>query len=147
MQHAFPDSLWVVGEISDLKVNSSGHCYLEIIEKDSHSDNILAKQRAIIWSYTFRMLSPYFESSTGYKLAAGLKILVNIQVEYHEVYGISLIIKDIDPSYTIGDLAAKKREIILRLQKEGVIDMNKMIPLPLVPQRIAVIHPNSSRTR
>lgn len=139
IQYAFPDSIWVVGEISDFKVNSSGHCYLEIIEKDSQSENILAKQRAIIWSYSFRMLSPYFESSTGYKLTSGLKILINVQVEYHEVYGISLIIKDIDPSYTIGDLATRKREVIRRLQEEGVIDMNRMISLPLVPQRIAII--------
>jgi exodeoxyribonuclease VII large subunit len=139
LQLSFPDSVWVIGEISDLKLNNSGHCYLEMIEKDPQSDYILAKQKAIIWSYTFRMLSPYFESSTGYKLTAGLKILVNVHLEYHEVYGISLIIKDIEPSYTLGDLAARKREIILRLQEEGVIEMNRSIPLPMVPQRIAVI--------
>jgi exodeoxyribonuclease VII large subunit len=136
---SFPDDLWIVGEISEMRISSSGHCYMEIIEKDSDSDNILAKQRANIWSYTFRMLSPYFESSTGYKLSSGLKILINVQVEFHEIYGLSLNIKDIEPDYTIGDLTRKKREIILRLQREGVIDMNRNLSFPLVPQRIAII--------
>lgn len=139
IQFAFPQSLWIIGEISELKVNNSGHCYLELVEKDSKSDNIVAKQKAIAWSYTFRMLLPYFESVTGYNLIPGLKILVNVQLEFHEIYGLSLIIKDIDPSYTIGDLAKKKREIILRLRNEGVIDMNRIIPFPMVPQNIAVI--------
>ena len=136
---AFPQAFWVVGEISEMRVNSSGHCYIEMIEKDSKSDKIIAKQKAIIWAYTYRMISPYFENSTGYKLETGLKILVNVKVEYHETYGISLIINDIDPNYTIGDLTQKKKEIIRRLKEEGVISMNKMIPLPIVPQRIAII--------
>jgi len=136
---SFPDEIWFIGEISEMKISSNGHCYLEVIEKDPESDNILAKQRATIWSYTFRMLSPYFESSTGCKLSTGLKILASVQVEFHEIYGLSLNIKDIDPSYTIGDLARKKKEVILRLRKEGVIDMNRNLPFPMVPQRIAVI--------
>ncbi len=139
LQTAFTDPLWVTAEISELRVNSSGHCYMELIEKAGDSDQILAKIKATIWSFTFRMLAPYFETTTGYRLDAGLKVLIRVQPEFHEVYGINLIIKDIDPSYTLGDLARKKQEILRKLQSDGVIDMNRMLPFPQVPQRIAVI--------
>jgi exodeoxyribonuclease VII large subunit len=135
----FPEPLWVVAEISEIRVNSSGHCYLELIEKDEETDRIIAKIKGTIWSFTYRILAPYFETTTGYNLVAGLKVLVRVLPEFHEVYGISLTIKDIDPGYTLGDLARIKREILRKLQSEGVIDMNRMLPLPLVPQRIAVI--------
>lgn len=140
---AFPDSYWIIGEIGEINVNYSGHCYLELIEKGTDSDHIVAKARATIWSSTFRMLKPYFETTTGQTLTTGLKILVKGSVEYHELYGLSINIKDIDPSYTLGDLARKKLEIIKRLEYEGVINMNKELALPLVPQHIAVI---SSKT-
>lgn len=143
MGEFFPATIWVIAEISEIHSNSSGHCYLELIEKDQISDRIIAKIRATIWAYTFRMLKPYFETTTGYELTSGLKVLLSVNVEFHEVYGISLNIKDIDPKYTLGDLARKKQEIIERLKKEGVFDMNKELDLPLVPQRIAVI---SSKT-
>ncbi len=136
---AFSDPVWVVAEISEMRLNNSGHCYLELIEKSETNDQILAKIKATIWAFTFRMLSPYFETTTGYRLASGLKVLIRVQPEFHEVYGISLIVKDIDPSYTLGDLARKKQEILRRLKSEGVIDMNRMLTLPQVPQRIAVI--------
>jgi exodeoxyribonuclease VII large subunit len=141
---AFIDPVWVVAEISEMRLNSSGHCYLELIEKAEDSDQILAKIKATIWSFTFRMLAPYFETSTGYRLTAGLKVLIRVLPEFHEVYGISLVIKDIDPSYTLGDLARIKREILRKLQSEGVIDMNRMLPFPQVPQRIAVISSESA---
>jgi exodeoxyribonuclease VII large subunit len=136
---SFADPLWVVAEISELRVNNSGHCYMELIEKAGDSDQMIAKIKATIWSFTFRMISPYFETTTGYRLDAGLKVLLKVQPEFHEVYGISLIVKDIDPSYTLGDLARKKLEILRKLKAEGVIDMNRMLNLPAVPQRIAVI--------
>ncbi len=136
---AFPDQFWVIAEISELHLNSSGHAYLELIEKNPATNKILARMRATIWSYTYRMLRPYFEGTTGYQFSAGIKVLVNVSLEYHPQYSISLNIKDIDPSYTLGDLARKKAEIIERLTREGVIDMNKQIEFPLVPQRIAVI--------
>lgn len=134
---------WVLAEISEIKENYSGHCYLELFEKDEASDKLLARARAIIWASTYRMLKPYFETSTGYELGPGIKVMVSALVEYHPVYGLSLNIKDIDPSYTLGDVERKKQEIIARLEKEGALDMNKGIPLPAVPQKIAVI---SSRT-
>ena len=134
---------WISCEIMDITLNFSGHCYLDLIEKDNLSDKVLARARATIWASTYRMLKPYFETSTGYELASGIKILVLARVEFHPVYGLSLNIQDIDPSYTLGDVERKKREIIHRLEKEGVLDMNKEIPLARVPQKLAVV---SSRT-
>jgi len=135
----FPDNVWVIAEISEIKINTTGHCYLELIEKDQSTDKITAKARATIWSFTFRMLKPYFESATGYELKQGLKILISVKVEFHEVYGYSLNITDIDPTYTLGDIERKRQEIIARLQKEGVFLMNKELPLSPVPQKIAII--------
>jgi len=132
-------SQWVIGEISEIKEHYSGHCYLELIQKDEESSNIVARARATIWSYSFRMLKPYFESTTGRKLAPGIKIMVLAQVNFHEVYGYSLNITDIEPTYTIGDLELKRRETINRLIADGVFDMNREQPLDALPNRIAVI--------
>ncbi|MFO7828858.1 MAG: exodeoxyribonuclease VII large subunit, partial [Bacteroidales bacterium] len=116
----FPETLWVVAEISELKVNRNGHCYMELIEKDAITENIIAKSRATIWAFTFRMLKPYFENVTGHELESGLKILVKVTVEFHELYGFSLNIIDIDPNYTLGDLAQKKAETLKKLEEDGV---------------------------
>ena len=132
-------TFWVTGEISELKEHYSGHCYLELIQKDEDSSNIVARARAIIWSYSFRMLKPYFESTTGRKLTPGLKVMVLAQVTFHEVYGYSLNITDIEPTYTIGDLELKRRETINRLIADGVFDMNREQQLDMLPNRIAVI--------
>jgi exodeoxyribonuclease VII large subunit len=134
---AFPSSVWVIAEVSELKENRNGHCYLELIEKQGAE--IVARSRATIWSYTYRMLKPYFETTTGQFFTQGIKILVQVSVEYHPSFGLSLNIKDIDPIYTVGDMAMQRKEIINRLQAEGVFEMNKELQLPLVPQKIAVI--------
>jgi len=134
---AFPGKMWVVAEVSELKENRSGHCYLELVEKEGN--DIIARSRATIWSYSYRMLKPYFETTTGQLFTEGIKILVQVSVEYHPAYGLSLNIKDIDPTYTVGDMALQRKEIIERLLKEGVFDMNRELQLPLVPQKIAVI--------
>ncbi len=139
LSHSFPGQYWVIAEISEINTNTTGHCYLELIEKETTSDRLIARMRATIWSSTFRMLRPYFENATGYRLSAGIKIMVSVNVSFHEIYGLSLNIRDIDPAYTLGDLARKKIEIINRLTSEGVIDMNRQLPFPAVPQRIAVI--------
>ncbi len=138
---ALPGAVWVSAEISELKENRNGHCYLELVEKKG--DEIVARARANIWSYTYRILKPYFETTTGQFLCCDLKVLVKASVEYHPLYGLSLNIKDIDPAYTMGDMLLHRREIIDSLQKEGIFGMNKELQLPLVPQRIAVI---SSKT-
>jgi len=139
IQSSFEIPRWISCEIMDMTQNYSGHCYLDLIEKDEKSDKVLARARATIWASSYRMLKPYFETSTGYELASGIKILVLARVEFHPVYGLSLNIQDIDPTYTLGDVERKKREIIQRLEMEGVLDMNKEIPLTIVPQKIAVI--------
>ena len=134
---AFPVGVWVIGEISELKENRNGHCYLELIEKQGNE--IVARSRATIWSYTFRMLKPYFETTTGQLFSPGIKILVQVSVEFHPSFGLSLNIRDIDPVYTVGDMALQRNEIINRLKAEGVFDMNRELELPFVPQKIAVI--------
>lgn len=142
LQESFPASLWIIAEISELKVNRSGHCYLELVEQEG--EEIIARARATIWSYTFRMLKPYFETTTGKLFTQGIKILVNATVEFHPAYGLSLNIRDIDPAYTLGDVALQRQKILKRLRDEGIIDMNRELPLPLVPQRIAVISSSSA---
>jgi len=130
---------WVVAEISEIKENYSGHCYLDLGEKNKADDSVKARAKGIIWSNRFRFLKSLFENMTGQSLREGIRILVRVKIEYHELYGLSLIISDIDPSYTIGELAVKRQQIIKRLEEEGVFRMNKELPLPAVPQRIAII--------
>ncbi len=130
-------SYWIIAEIGEMRVTQKGHCYLEMVEKED--DRILAKMRATIWSFTYRNLSAWFQRFTGEGLRQGLKILFNATVEFHEVYGLSLNIKDIDARYTLGERAKKRNETVARLKEDGVYDMNKELPLPLAPQHIAVI--------
>ena len=144
LKMTFPAPLWVRAEISELHENANGHCYLEFVEKSPDSDLIIAKQKAMIWSFTYRMLKPYFESSTGTSLAIGMKVLVSCQIEFHELYGMSLNVRDIDPIFTVGEMAVRRAEIIRRLTDEGVADMNKQLDMPLVPQRIAIISSSSA---
>jgi exodeoxyribonuclease VII large subunit len=135
----FTAPVWVIGEISEITIHSNGHCYLTLIEKGDSEDRIVAQARATIWSYTFRMLRPYFETTTGQPLTDGIKVLLQVSVEFHELYGYSLNVRNIDPTYTLGDQARKRQEIIRRLTDEGVLTMNKELELPLVPQKIAII--------
>ncbi|MBK7628452.1 MAG: exodeoxyribonuclease VII large subunit [Bacteroidales bacterium] len=136
---ALPEMYWVIAEISEIKENSSGHCYLELIEKHPDENNVRAKIKAIIWSNRYRFIKSLFENITGESIKEGLKVLVKAKIEYHEIYGLSLVITDIDPAFTVGELAMKRQQIIHRLEKEGVITMNKEIDFPYAPQRIAVI--------
>lgn len=136
---AMPDTYWVVAEIAEIKKNQSGHCYLELVEKQPGDINVRARIKAIIWSSRYRFLNSYFTSSTGDAISEGMKVLVRCRVEYHEIYGLSLIITDIDPSYTAGEMARRKQQIIKRLEQEGIFTMNKEIEFPLVPRRVAVI--------
>jgi len=133
----FFEKIYIAAEISEFR-ESRGHAYAELVEKDEN-DTVKAKVRATIWARTYGMLKSYFESSTGHKLEAGLKVLIAVQVVFHEVYGFSLNIIDIDPTYTIGEIERKRLLIIKKLEEEGVTEMNKELDFPLVPQRIAVI--------
>ena len=134
-----PDEYWVQVELSDVRANYSGHCYLECVQKDPKSNSLIAKARGIIWSNVFSQLKPYFEQETGQAFVSGIKVLVKVTVDFHELYGYSLTIVDIDPAYTLGDMARRRREILLRLQEEGVLSLNKELELPVLAQRIAVI--------
>ena len=137
-----PRSYWVEAEISELRENG-GHCYLELIEKDKRYNTPIAKASARCWRQTWGMVKPYFEHTTGQQLRAGMKVLIEVHAQFHEAYGFSWIISDIDPNYTLGDMARRRQEIIKRLKEEGVFDLNKQLDLPLFAQRIAVI---SSKT-
>lgn len=139
LSSSFPDAYWVIAEIGEMSVNYSGHCYLELIERKEQDQSVTARIRATIWSYQFRMIRPYFETTTNQQLTKGIKILVKATVDYHPLYGLSINIRDIDPTYTLGEQQKKRLEIIERLKSEGVLDMNKLHELPLVPQRIAII--------
>ncbi|MEO1050698.1 MAG: exodeoxyribonuclease VII large subunit [Bacteroidota bacterium] len=130
-------SYWVIAEIGEMRVAQKGHCYLELVEKED--DTVKAKVRANIWAYTYRNLSVWFEGMTGQRLAPGIKILCNATIQFHELYGLSLNIKDIDANFTLGERARKKQQVIDQLHEDGVFDLNREVPLPKVPQRIAVI--------
>ena len=138
-----PKSYWVESEISELRENG-GHCYLELIEKDKRYNTPIAKASARCWRQTWGMVKPYFENTTGQQLRAGMKVLIEVYAQFHEAYGFSWIISDIDPNYTLGDMARKRQEIIKRLKEEGVFDLNKQLDLPLFSQRIAVISSKSA---
>lgn len=136
---AFPGTYWIQAETSDVRFNRNGHCYLELIEKNEKTNAIIAKARAYIWSSSFQQLKPYFEKETGQSFTSGLKVLVLVAVDFHPVYGYGLNIQDIDATYTIGDMQRHRQEILKRLELEGVLNLNKELKMPLVPQRIAVI--------
>ncbi|MBR5671405.1 MAG: exodeoxyribonuclease VII large subunit [Bacteroidales bacterium] len=139
LEDNFARQLWVRAEIWDISVNASGHCYLTLVEKDEATSNIVAKAQAIIWASTFRVLRPYFETATGEKLQAGMKVLLQIRVQYSLLYGLSLIVSNIDPNYTVGSTALERQKILDRLEREGMMDMNRTLPLPALPRRFAVI--------
>lgn len=135
----FADEYWVQAELSDVRANASGHCYLELIEKDKKSQSLIAKARATIWNPVYKLLKAYFEKETGQSFVSGIKVLVKVSVCFHELYGYSLNIVDIDPSYTLGDIVRRRREILEQLKEEGVLNLNKELQMPMVPQHIAVI--------
>lgn len=139
LRDGFPELYWMRAETSDVRVNQNGHCYLEFIEKDIQGRNTIARSRAVVWSNTFNLLKMYFESETGQPFASGMKVLVQVSVEYHELYGMSLTVHDIDPAYTLGDQARNRAAILRQLEEDGVIDLNKELILPMVANRIAVI--------
>ena len=141
---SLPQMFWVAAEISEITINSSGHCYLELVEKHPDEKNIRARIRAIIWNSRFSFIRSFFENITGESLRGGLRILVKAKIEYHELYGLSLVINDIDPAFTLGEMAVKRQLIIKKLEDEGVFTMNREIDFPLLPQRIAVISSKSA---
>lgn len=131
--------VWVSAEISEIKVNYSGHCYLELIEKSADDGLPAAQARAVIWRSQYPRIAAMFEAGTGQRLAAGIRVLVKALVTYHELYGFSLQISDIDPTYTLGDLERQRQQTIAQLQQDGVWEMNRLLAWPEPAQRIAVV--------
>ncbi|MDN3690271.1 exodeoxyribonuclease VII large subunit [Cyclobacterium jeungdonense] len=128
---------WVIAEIGELREAVKGHAYLDLIEKSD--GGILAKIRGNIWSYTYQAIKRKFEAGTNTRLKSGMKILALVNVQFHELYGISLVIKDIDPNFSLGERARKRQEILDQLKSEGLLDLNKQFVLPKVSQKIAII--------
>jgi exodeoxyribonuclease VII large subunit len=133
-----PDEYWVEAELSECR-ESRGHCYMELIQKDEQTATPVAKASAKCWASKWSVVRPYFERTTGQQLRAGMKVLLKVYPQFHEAYGFSWIVSDIDPTYTLGDMARKRQEIIRQLKEEGVFDLQHELKLPLFCQRIAVI--------
>ena len=129
---------WVVAELSDVAVRG-GHCYMELVQKDESNTRILAKTRAVIWANVYNRLRYEFETATGMNLVSGIKLMVEVTANYHEQFGLSLVISNINPEYTMGGMAMKRKEIIRRLTEDGIINMNKELPWEEVPQRVAIV--------
>ena len=139
LQFEMPDAYWVQAEISSISPSGQGHCYLELVQKDASGRTFLAKAKANIWRGTWLKLKPYFEAETGETLKVGMKVLLQVTVTFHEVYGYSLVVQDIDPTYTMGDMARRRKEILEQLAKDGVLGLNRELEIPVLPNRIAVI--------
>ena len=139
ISEALPARYWVTGELSEVRETAVGHCYIELVERNEDTQETIAKARGTIWARTYSLLRPYFLEQTGQPFAAGLKVLLQVSVGFHELYGYTLDVCDIEPAYTIGDIARQRQLIIKRLTDEGVIGLNKELEFPLLPQRIAVI--------
>jgi len=139
LEDSLPEMFWIRAETSDVRVNQNGHCYLEFIEKDTSGRNLIAKARGMIWANTFYMLKLYFENATKQQFSSGLKVLVQVSIQFHELYGFSLTVHDIDPSYTLGDQALNRAAIIRQLEEDGVLTLNKELELPVPANRIAII--------
>lgn len=130
--------VWITAETSDLR-SSGGHCYMELVQKDERTGTPLAKSRAVMWASSYQRLGAMFYAATGTRLRSDMKIMARVNANYHPVYGMSLVITDINPDYTVGDLARRRNEIIARLRAEGVFDMNRNLLWPQLPVRVAIV--------
>ena len=138
IERTLSEEYWVEAELSECR-ESRGHCYMELIEKDESSATPVARASAKCWRSQWLLLQPYFERTTGQTLHAGLKVRMKVYAQFHEAFGFSWIVTDIDPTFTLGDMARKRQEIIRKLKEEGIFDLQKELTLPLFCQRIAVI--------
>ena len=139
INQTFTDAVWITADLSDMRVASNGHCYMQLVEKDPKRGTMLAFANAHIWSNRWWLIRDTFQQQTGQAFASGIKVLLQVQVTMHEAYGYSLNVLDVDPTYTLGEMARRRQQIIAQLQEDGVIDMNRELPFPTLPQRIAII--------
>ena len=133
----FPSRIWVRAEVSAVKARNGGHCYIELSQ--SNSQGLVAKANAVIWASKYRFIAPYFQSVTGSPLSEGMMILVEVQVNYSQLYGFTLVINDIDPEYSLGLKELERQRTIERLSQEGLLELQKGLSLPLLPYSLAVI--------
>lgn len=138
LERGMRDEYWVEAELAEAR-ETRGHCYMELVQKDPLSNTPVAKASAKCWKQTWMLMQPYFERATGQPLRAGMKLLLRVYPNFHEAYGFSWIVTDIDPTFTVGDLARRRQEIIAALKAQGIFDMNRQLELPMFAQRIAVI--------
>lgn len=136
---AFPALCWVKAEIHDLKVNTSGHCYIDLVENASDGQSFRSRANAVVWASRWRVLGLYFRETAGRPLARGMNVLVKVRVQYSELYGMNLIIEDIDPAFTVGEVELRRQETIARLKAEGMFDMNAALEIPRIVRSFAVI--------
>jgi len=136
---ALPDTYWVQGELAEGRVGYGGHFYGELVQKDESGRTIVARARVNCWQRIYTLVSANFERETGESLRPGLKVMVEVKVTFHEQYGYSLTIVDIDPTYTLGDMALRRKQILEQLEADGILHDNQELPLPLLTRRIAVV--------
>lgn len=139
LEQTMSDAYWLEAELSEARLASNGHFYVEFVEKDSSGRSFIAKARGTIWARTYHTIAPLFEHATGERLRAGMKVRVQVTVSFHELYGYSLNVVDIDPSYTMGDMARRRREILAQLEADGILHDNQELQLPVLVKRIAVV--------
>ena len=136
VENDLPNHYWVCAEIASMSVR--GHCYMELVEK-AENGILAAKVRATCWNNVYNLLSAYFVQETGQSLHVGLQVMLEVSVEFHAVYGLSLNVWNIDPTYTLGDLAKQRQATIQQLTEDGVMDLQKALQIPSLPRRVAVI--------
>ena len=139
IEQTLDDEYWLQAELSEARLAANGHFYVEFVQKDDTGRNLLARARGTMWARTYNMLAPLFERATGERLRAGMRVRVLVTLAFHELYGYSLNIVNIDPSFTLGDMAKRRREILAQLDADGIIDDNKSLPLPALLKHVAVI--------
>ena len=139
LEQSLDGEYWLEAELAEARLAANGHFYVEFIQKDDSGRTLVAKARGVAWARTYNIIAPLFERATGERLRAGMKVRVLVSVEFHELYGYSLTILNIDPTYTLGDMAARRREILSRLEADGILHDNQQLPLPTLLQRIAVV--------
>ena len=139
VEQCLDDEYWLEAELSEARLAQNGHFYVEFVQKDASGRNFLARARGTVWARTYYMIAPLFERATGERLRAGMKVRVLVTVAFHELYGYSLNVVNIDPSFTLGDLAKRRREILAQLEADGILEDNRQLPLPALLKRIAVV--------
>jgi len=137
LEELYPDRYLITAEIASIKLDQKGHCYLDLVERDEST--VVAQMRATIWASQYRGISRRFSMATGMDLSKGMKVLIEAGLSYHERYGMSLSVFDIDPTYTLGEMALKRREVLERLEKEGLLERNRLLDMSIVPLNVAVI--------